>query len=606
MKEYRTSGIAFRIWIMTATLLSLILSAYLIITERQPSAETFFFSFMACVIGSLPALIALWISLPFIKWLRINPLLKFILLLATVVIINSGYASINILIGIFYHDENAFVRFIAPLAVLLIASYLSILINTQNILTYLAGKQIFFSFNYFTKNKKQYMDNHNLQREEKSSFSNSILFKGLITGGLILLMLIPTLFINNLVIERKERQQEIIEEVSGKWADSQLLSGPFLYVPYNDTVQDLSGKPTASKSRLIIIPSQLSVQEKVIPELRPRSIYKVMLYKSTGNFSGNFKTDFPEDIRKENLDYANAKICFSISDFKGIEEEIVMNVNGSNFKLKPGLPVNDFGSTGVSAPITLNKQLLENGFDFSTTIKIKGSSQLHFLPLASNAKFKMESPWASPSFDGNVLPGSHTIKDTNFVAEWGFNQANLPFAQVVKSGQVNTKNLSFGVTLLQPVDHYAKTLRSVKYAILFIGLTFAMFFIIELMQSRPFHPIQYLLVGFALVVFYTLLLSISEYLQFTYAYLIAAIATVLLISFYAYTHFKSGKTFGIFLLFLSLLYSFIYILITLEDTALLVGSIGLFIVLAIVMFAGRKINWYGKNEPAKIKNIHHV
>ena len=143
---------------------------------------------------------------------------------------------------------------------------------------------------------------------------------------------------------------------------------------------------------------------------------------------------------------------------------------------------------------------------------------------------------------------------------------------------------------------YNKTMRSVKYAILFIGLTFAFFFIIELMQHKPFHPVQYVLVGLALVIFYTLLLSISEYILFDYAYLVAALATIFLITFYAKGHFESWKTAGIFFGLLSCLYSFIFILIRLEDTALLVGSIGLFIVLALVMYTSRKINWYG-NTP---------
>jgi inner membrane protein len=147
--------------------------------------------------------------------------------------------------------------------------------------------------------------------------------------------------------------------------------------------------------------------------------------------------------------------------------------------------------------------------------------------------------------------------------------------------------------MVQPADQYNKTMRSVKYAILFIGLTFALFFIIEIMQGKPFHPVQYVLVGLALVIFYTLLLSISEYILFDQAYLVASAATVLLISLYAKSHFASWKTAAVFFLTLALLYGFIFILIRLEDTALLVGSIGLFIVLALVMYASRKINWYG-------------
>jgi inner membrane protein len=147
--------------------------------------------------------------------------------------------------------------------------------------------------------------------------------------------------------------------------------------------------------------------------------------------------------------------------------------------------------------------------------------------------------------------------------------------------------------MVQPADQYTKTNRSVKYAILFIGLTFALFFIIELMQKKPIHPVQYVLIGIALVIFFTLLLSISEFILFDYAYLIAALATVLLITLYAKSHFKNIKTASVFGSLLTCLYAFIFVLIRLEDAALLVGSIGLFIILALVMFGSRKINWYG-------------
>ena len=147
--------------------------------------------------------------------------------------------------------------------------------------------------------------------------------------------------------------------------------------------------------------------------------------------------------------------------------------------------------------------------------------------------------------------------------------------------------------MVQPADAYSKTDRSIKYAILFIGLTFSLFFIIELMQKKSLHPVQYVLIGLALVIFYTLLLSFSEFVAFDFSYLIASLATILLISFYAYSHFKSVKTAFVFGGVLSMLYGFTFVLIRLEDAALLLGSVGLFLILALAMYASRKINWYG-------------
>ncbi len=185
------------------------------------------------------------------------------------------------------------------------------------------------------------------------------------------------------------------------------------------------------------------------------------------------------------------------------------------------------------------------------------------------------------------------MSDSGFVAKWNFNKANLPYGTVLRDFNIDEESIAFGLSLLQPADHYAKTDRSVKYAILIIGLTFSLFFIMEILQKRPVHPVQYILVGLALVIFYTLLLSISEFLAFDIAYLISASATVLLIALYARAHFRKWSSAFLFGGILALLYGFIFVLIRLEDTALLVGSIALFLVLALVMFASRKVNWYG-------------
>lgn len=432
------------------------------------------------------------------------------------------------------------------------------------------------------------------QEQAPESQSNRILVKGLITAGLILLMLIPTLFIQNLITERETRQKEVVKEVSSKWATEQTIAGPYLVVPYTDSTINNEGSTIAVRRQLILLPEGLDVKGQLFPEERPRSIYKVLLYKSALQVNGSFKPAWPGDVNLSGIDYSNAKLCFNLSDYKGIEEKITINVNGKSYILQPGLPVDDFGNIGLSVPVTLSSELLDTGLDFNLKVRFKGSEKLHFLPLSANSSYAINSAWPSPSFDGNTLPGSRKVDDKGFSASWNFNQANLPFSQVFFHGIAhNARSLAFGVSLVQPADQYNKTMRSVKYAILIIGLSFALFFIIELMQRKPLHPLQYVLVGLALVIFYTLLLSISEYILFDYAYLTAAAATVLLITFYARSHFQSWKTAAIFCGLISALYGFIFILIRLEDTALLIGSIGLFVILALVMYASRKVNWYG-------------
>ena len=433
------------------------------------------------------------------------------------------------------------------------------------------------------------------------STSNRIFFKGLIAGALILLMMIPTVFIYNLVMEREARRQEVVQEVSAKWASAQTIAPPFLVVNYAEPGIGADGKPLVANKPLVLLPQTLVADGKVFPETRSRSIYDILLYRASLGFSGTFQPEWPADVDPSRIDFSTAKICFGLNDFKGIEEEVAFHFKGEVKKLRPGQSVNDFHRNSLYAPVTFTPEELAAGIPFSMNIKMRGSGKLHFLPLAANSQFKVESPWPNPSFDGNHLPAERTVTKDGFVAKWNFNEANLAFTTVMNSGSFDFSKEGFGLSMVQPADQYDKTERSVKYALLVIGLTFGLFFIMELTSSKPFHPVQYLLVGMALIIFYTLLLSISEILNFDYAYLLSAFATISLVTWYAKGHFRSWRSAFIFATALLMLYGFIFVLLRLEDTALLVGSVGLFVVLAIVMYASRKVNWYGSPQPVKAR-----
>lgn len=428
--------------------------------------------------------------------------------------------------------------------------------------------------------------------------SNRIFFKGLITGAMILLMLIPTIFISNLVKEREARRKDVVREVSAKWASDQTVAPPFLVVNYVESALNADGKPVTVTRPLILLPQKLESKGKIFPETRSRSIYDILLYRSDLNFSGNFKPEWPDDIDTSAIDYSTAKVCFGLNDFKGIEEDVMITFNKERLKMRPGKTVTDFHQNSLYSPVQIDAARLNEGIPFSMNIQLRGSGKLHFLPLAASGSFLLESPWPNPSFDGNRLPAARKVSDTGFTARWNFNEANLAFSSVINSGSYNFSNESFGLSMVQPADQYDKTERSVKYAILVIGLTFGLFFIMELTSSNPFHPVQYVLVGMALVIFYTLLLSISEFINFDYAYLLAASAIVILVTWYAKSHFGSWRSATIFATMLTMLYGFIFILLRLEDTALLAGSIGLFAILALVMYASRKVNWYGSPKIA--------
>jgi inner membrane protein len=428
--------------------------------------------------------------------------------------------------------------------------------------------------------------------EEKLSQPSGSLTKGLITGGLILLLLIPTFFISGLVHERQLRQEEVVKEVSDKWAQAQTVSGPYLYIPYEQPYQNSLGKTISQKKYLILLPDELSVSGDILPEQRLRSIYKVLLYRANLLASGMIKLSLPKDIDPTLLLLSDARLCMGVSDFKGIEKKVSVDFNGKTYDLLPGLPVNDIDATGLSTGIDLSPAMLGTNISFKTYLQLKGSSYLHLAPLAGNSRFQLRSSWADPSFDGAVLPSERSVNKDGFTAKWEFSKANLPYGTQLQDTKINKLATAFGVSMLQTADQYAKTSRSVKYAILIIGLSFSLFFIIEIMQKKPMHPVQYVLIGLAMVIFYSLLLSISEFMSFDYAYLLAAFATIGLITSYTQAHFRKWKTASIFGLALTGLYGFIFVLISLEDTALLVGTISLFVILATVMYATRKISWY--------------
>jgi len=617
-----TTGLSARIWLLTSITFAIGFMSYCLLFENEGEGVLLLLAgFFSSLIGSFPALIAFFIALPILQTVKIKWQFKLAWFMILVLCIDVCYGAVPAFLGYNFLDKyrhekaGFFETLLLYTGILFTCTVMAILFSLNRVAFYLSDgavnstsyskiiRQLFF----IKQNHKPTIMNYETIPSTKpqhgiTTSANKILVKGLITGGLILLMLIPTLFINNLISERESRQKEVVKEVSSKWATPQTLSAPFITLPYTETFTNSEGKIVQSKTQLIVLADKLLVNGKVMPEERPRSIYKVLLYRTALNFSGSFKPSWPIDINSANIDFANAKLCFSLTDFKGIEEEVMVEFNNQKLMLDPGLPVNDLGDVGLSVPINISVETMSVGIKFNMDVKLKGSEQLHFIPMSVNSKFSVSSAWPNPSFDGNSLPTQRTVNDSGFNAQWSFNRANLAFGTVVKTGALKIGTTAFGVSLVQPADQYNKTTRSVKYAILLIGLTFALFFIIELMQKNPLHPVQYVLVGLALVIFYTLLLSISEYILFDYAYLIAATATVTLITLYAKSHFNTWKSAALFGSLLSALYGFIFILIRLEDTALLVGSIGLFIILALVMYGSRKINWYGGNVVAAGKN----
>lgn len=432
---------------------------------------------------------------------------------------------------------------------------------------------------------------------------NKLIIKAFFIGFLTLALLIPTFFIIILVTDREQRSKEVVQEVSGKWAGRQTVTGPFLAVPYNEEIKGSNGIVSTTKKYLCLLPDELNINGKILPQLKYRSIFKVPVYNSSINLSGKFKIAKPDKlpVPVTQLLFEQSVVCMGISDFKGIGENLQLKWNDTLTNFETGLPEIAWLTEGISSQLSLSAdELLSGNNNFNIHLNLKGSERLYVTPFGNNTKVHFESDWKNPAFDGKYLPDTNVVNEKGFTADWKILHYNRSYPQYLTS-TANTYSINesaFGINLLQPVDAYGQTMRSVKYAVLIIALTFFVYFFLEIYNKRSVHPLQYVLIGFALVIFYTLLLSISEYIVFGYAYLIAAGSTVSLISWYTKSIFKQWPVVLLFAFILSLLYLFIYVIIQLQDNAFLFGSIGLFVLLAIIMYFSRKINWnaQGNNQ----------
>ena len=439
----------------------------------------------------------------------------------------------------------------------------------------------------------------------------SVMLKLITIGILILIFMIPTTILQSLISERQFTRDAAVQEITSKWGSGQTIGGAVITIPYQTIQTDEKGNKSTVIEYAHFLPENLMLTGSLTPEKRYRGIYVVMLYNAQLHLKGFFKkinTDLL-NIPRDRFMFSDAFISIGITDVKGIKEAIMLKVNDQTLEMNPGILSNDLFSSGVSSPINLDAER----FDFDVKINLNGSQSMAFLPFGKTTKVSIESPWGTPSFEGSSLPDERQITDKGFKAVWNELYLNRNYPQqgvgnfvgvnnnpngdaMVVSTSENTQRGelqgSSGVRLLLPVDEYQKTMRSTKYSVMFIVITFIAFFFVEILNRKRLHPIQYLLVGFAICLFYILLLAISEHLSFNWAYLIGCSTILFLITFYTKNIFQNTRLTLIFNGVLALLYAFFYSLLQLEDYALLFGSIGMLIILAAVMYLTRNIDWY--------------
>ena len=429
---------------------------------------------------------------------------------------------------------------------------------------------------------------------------HSITIRLFTIGVLILLLLIPISMVRDLIRERENRQEGAIREVSSKWGEAQTVVGLVLTVPYNtytkvfDTDKE-TYKLVQSREYAHFLPDQLTINGEILPEMRYRGIYEVIVYNSQLNVAGTFSApDFEEwKIEDENIIWEDAYVSLGLSDLRGIQENIQLNWNEKPYDFNPGIESKEVIENGISCRVPVKEvDGISAALKFSLNLNINGSSSLNFIPIGKATLVNINSKWEAPSFDGAFLPDDRAIHAEGFTATWDISHLNRPYPQRFRGVTQGVYQSAFGVNLFVPVDEYQKSMRSVKYASMLITLTFLLFFFIQILNQVRIHPIQYIIVGLALCVFYTLLIGLSEHIPFTISYLISSLSIITMITLYAHSIAKNNRLTMLIALILILLYLFIFSIIQMEDFALLMGSVGLFIVLAVIMYLSRKIDWY--------------
>lgn len=430
----------------------------------------------------------------------------------------------------------------------------------------------------------------------------SVTIKLLFIATLVLVLLVPSSLVNNLIDERASRQDEMMRDVSDKWSGSQVIKGPVLVIPYKKqiTVMGTSNKEVTREiiENLYILPDNLHIKAGLSTQILHRGIFDVAVYNSLVKVSGNFsKADLASlSLTADQLLLNKARIVFSISDLKGLKNNPVIKANDQTLTAEPVFDNASVFRGGLQVAVDISGAK-DGNVPFEYALDLKGSQNLSFLHLGKTTDVEASGTWSSPSFDGRYLPDERTVNKEGFKARWRMLYYNRPFPQQWINNDIllsNDKKLGdaiFGVKLRLPVDQYQKTMRTSKYALLIIMLTFISLFLTEVIRKQRIHIFNYVLIGIAMIIYYSLLLSFSEQVGYNYAYLIASASTIALVSVFIASLLKNKMAALLFAFILSVFYAFIFVIIQLEDFALIIGSIALFAVVAILMYFSRKINW---------------
>ncbi len=436
----------------------------------------------------------------------------------------------------------------------------------------------------------------------KNILTNKVVVIALLAG----ILLIPLSLIESVIIERSAYRDQARSSVSESWTTAQQFIGPLLIVPYkvhytervwNKLLEQYEDVARSLDKVIYLAPEVLTVDGTVGTELRKRGIYGVPIYHSELAIAGSFNLRQLSEIKLEpghTVEWQPAYLSVMISDLRGVIAQPKLQWQEQTFEFVSDTNIDGMRG-GMHAEIGVPEPQ-EQSVAFSFKLLLNGMDTLQFAPVGNSTQVHLNADWPHPSFIGRHLPTEHAINEAGFNASWQLSSFSSGIAQSLKQcreGHCNAlKNEVFGVRLFNSVDIYQQSERSVKYGLLFVVLTFVCIFLYEVMKGLRLHPMQYLLVGSGLSVFYLLLISLAEHMAFGFAYLLATAGSTVLISFYLGGVLANIKHGGVVGVVLSLLYALLYGILSSEDNSLLMGTLLIFSVLTVVMVATRKLDWY--------------
>ncbi|MCA7930834.1 cell envelope integrity protein CreD [Burkholderia cepacia] len=436
-----------------------------------------------------------------------------------------------------------------------------------------------------------------------------LLFKFAITALLALLILIPLQMVQSIVHERSAYRMDALQSIWSSYAGPQTVSGPVLVVPYTEVtrVRDETPAGGATKTslrsetkRLLVFPKTLNVDGTLTTSVRYRGIHKALVYELTSRLTGTLALPdlkkLPQADGHVSFKVDNAYVAIGIGDIRGLTAQPDLRIGGARFDVEQGTRLDSLRQ-GVHANVDL-AALAEAGagagavVPFSIDLPLRGAESVAFAPVGDQNDFSLKSTWPHPSFDGAFLPNNRTVDARGFTGNWRVTSFNTKAREQIATGNGDSAIETASVSMIEPVNVYLQAERATKYGALFVMLTFASFFMYELVKRLRIHPIQYTLVGLSLALFFLLLLSLSEHIAFAYAYLAASGACIGLLGFYLSFVLHSVKRGAVFSALLAVLYAALYGLLLSEDNALMLGSLLLFAILAGIMTLTRRVDWY--------------